>query len=258
MGALRVTILGSGTCVPSLERSASAVLVEADDTVILLDAGVGTMRRLLEAGITIDRITHLFFSHLHPDHTGEFVPLLFALKYPELTRRSGKLTIAGGKGFKAFHDGLGQVYGDWIDLGEDMVEILEITDSEPAVHSFGSFDITTLPMNHIASSLGYRITVPEGIAIVFTGDTDYCENAVELARDADLLICESSLPDEMKAPGHLTPSLAGKIATEAGVEHLVLTHFYPHCDRVDIEGQCRRTYDGDLALARDLMSIELS
>lgn len=255
---MRVTILGSGTCVPSLERSSSAVLVEIDGAVVLFDAGAGTMRRLLEAGITIDRITHLFFSHLHPDHTGEFVPLLFALKYPEMIRRSRELIIAGGKGFRDFHEGLGRVYGHWIDLGDDQMKIIEIADSDAATLSFGSFDITALPMNHIESSLGFRITVPEGISVVFTGDTDFCANAVELARGADLLICEASLPDDLKVPGHLTPSLAGRIATEAGVRHLVLTHFYPECDRVDMEQQCRQNYEGDLALARDLMSIELS
>jgi ribonuclease BN (tRNA processing enzyme) len=57
--------------------------------------------------------------------------------------------------------------------------------------------------------------------------------------------------------GHLTPSLAGDIATRAGVKKLVLTHFYPECDQANIEQECRKTYDGPLVLAEDLMRIEI-
>jgi len=90
---------------------------------------------------------------------------------------------------------------------------------------------------------------------VYSGDTDFSNNLVTLANEADLLICESALPDELKANGHLTPSLAGKTAAMANVKKLILTHFYPECDEVDIEKQCRKTYGGELILAEDLMKI---
>ena len=57
--------------------------------------------------------------------------------------------------------------------------------------------------------------------------------------------------------GHLTPSLAGEIASAARVKKLVLTHFYPECDRADISDQCRKTYSGPLILAEDLMRINV-
>ncbi|MCD4778692.1 MAG: hypothetical protein K8R12_06930, partial [Desulfobacterales bacterium] len=63
------------------------------------------------------------------------------------------------------------------------------------------------------------------------------------------------LPDELKVKGHLTPSLAGKIATMANVKKLMLIHFYPECDEVDIEKQCRKTYSNKLILAEDFMKI---
>jgi ribonuclease BN (tRNA processing enzyme) len=93
--------------------------------------------------------------------------------------------------------------------------------------------------------------------VVYSGDTDYSDNLVYLAKDSDLLICESALPDQLKVDGHLTPSLAGKIATRANVKKLVLTHFYPECDQADIEKECRKTYSGPLVLAEDLLKIEL-
>jgi ribonuclease BN (tRNA processing enzyme) len=93
--------------------------------------------------------------------------------------------------------------------------------------------------------------------VVYTGDTDYCESIIDLAKDADLLICECALPDKLRAPGHLTPSLAGKLATKASVGNLVLTHFYPECEKADIAAECRKSYDGQLILAEDLMELEI-
>jgi len=73
MSDVKITILGSGTCVPSLKRSSCSVLVETGGSKLVFDMGTGTMRRLLESGVTIGEISHIFFSHFHPDHTGELV-----------------------------------------------------------------------------------------------------------------------------------------------------------------------------------------
>jgi len=83
----RVTILGSGTCVPSLTRSACAVLLETSGSRLLFDLGPGTMRRLLEAGVTIEEIDWIVLSHFHPDHSAELAPYLFASRYGDEPRR---------------------------------------------------------------------------------------------------------------------------------------------------------------------------
>lgn len=254
---VKVTILGSGTCVPSLVRSAPSVLVTIDDRNLIFDMGAGTIRRLLEKGRHISEISHIFFSHFHPDHTSDLVPFIFASKYPKNRRRNNPITLVGASGFADFYDRLKGVYGDWIDLGEGMMDIIELNNSSPDCLSLGCADIRTLPMAHIKSSIGYRLETPEGSSVVYTGDTDFDRNVIELARDADLLVCESAYPDSMKAAGHLTPSMAGHIASEAKVKHLVLTHLYPECDHADIEGECRKTYKGPLTLARDLLEIGL-
>jgi len=112
-------------------------------------------------------------------------------------------------------------------------------------------------MNHREESIGYRIIDSDDRTIVYTGDTDTTENLVSLAAGADLLICESAMPDEKRVPGHPTPSLAGEMASRAQVKKLVLTHLYPECDQVDLRTQCRRTYQGPLVIAEDLMRIDL-
>ncbi|MFB3926741.1 MAG: MBL fold metallo-hydrolase, partial [Syntrophales bacterium] len=101
---IKITILGSGTGVPSLKRSACSVLMEIETDKLLFDLGAGTMRRLLEAGLSITQVTYLFFSHLHPDHTGEFASFLFATKYFE--SRNIPLVACGAKGLEEFYSRL--------------------------------------------------------------------------------------------------------------------------------------------------------
>ncbi|MCU0584617.1 MAG: MBL fold metallo-hydrolase [Desulfobacterales bacterium] len=254
---LKVTILGSGTCVPSLTRSACSVLIEAGGRKWLFDCGPGTLRRLLEAGVQIFDVDYLCFSHLHPDHTADLVPLLFATKYPDGVRRRRRLTVVAGRGFADFFGRLRNAYGDWIMIGDDMFTVLEMATDRRDARELDGRRIETAPMNHTPQSIAFRITGPAGRSVVYSGDTDTTENLIDLARNADLLICESAFPESHSVPGHLTPARAGEIAARARVGRLVLTHFYPVCDLADVEAECRRTYDGPLLLARDLMQIEV-
>ena len=254
---LSVTILGSGTCVPSLKRSSCSVLMKAGDNILLFDSGAGTMRRLLEAGIEIYDVSFVFFSHFHPDHTGELASFLFSNKYPDEGRRRIPLTLAAGRGFLKFFENLKGVYGHWIEPNPGLLSIVEFDTIRGDAHRYENFSVETQPMEHNPESIAYRITGSGGASVVYSGDTDFSDNLITLSKNADLLICESALPDELKVKGHLTPSQAGEIASRANVGKLILTHFYPECDGADIEKECRKTYAGPLILAEDLMEIEL-
>lgn len=257
LNKLSVTILGSGTCVPSLKRSSCSVLMRTDDNILLFDSGAGTMQRLLETGIEIFDVSFIFYSHFHPDHTSELVPFLFSNKYPDGSRRKRSLTLLAGNGFLKFYENLKFVYGHWIELNPDLLNIIELDNTNHDMRQFDDFKVESLPMEHNPESIAYRITGSGGKSVVYSGDTDFSDNLVILSKDADLLICESALPDELKVKGHLTPSLAGEIAKRANVRKLVLTHFYPECDQVDMEKECRKTYSGPLVLAEDLMTIDI-
>lgn len=256
-GEIAVTILGSGTCVPSLRRSSCSVLMAIAEQKLLFDSGAGTMRRLLEAQTNIFEISFIFYSHFHPDHTGEFVPFLFANKYPDGTKRRIPITVVAGRGFFDFYAKLKQAYGHWITLAPGLFNILELDNSAHDVREFVGFTLESLPVKHNEESLAYKITTSGGKSVVYSGDTGFSENLITLSENADLLICESALPNGFNVEGHLTPSQAGEIASRARVRKLVLTHFYPECDQVDLEKQCRQTYAGPLILAEDLMTIEL-
>jgi ribonuclease BN (tRNA processing enzyme) len=254
---ITITILGSGTCVPSLRRSSCSVLMATGGRQLLFDCGAGTMHRLLQAGTTIFDLDAVLFSHLHPDHSGELVALLFATKYPDNTRRHKPLRLAAGRGFSDFFQKLQAVYGHWIELDPGSLVIEEFDTVAPDSRGFGAAGVETRPMAHNPESVAYRVNGPGGRSVVYSGDTDVTDELVALSRGADLLICEAALPDEMRVPGHLTPALAGEIAARAGVERLLLTHFYPECDAADAFAQCRRVWSGPLTLAEDLMQIDL-
>ncbi|MCZ7626508.1 MAG: MBL fold metallo-hydrolase [Candidatus Methylomirabilis sp.] len=79
---MQLTILGSGTAIPSLTRGSPGLLIEVAGSSLLCDGGAGTRPRPLRAGIVATELDRVFYTHLHPDHTGDLVPLLFALRNP--------------------------------------------------------------------------------------------------------------------------------------------------------------------------------
>ena len=159
----------------------------------------------------------------------------------------------GGPGLHHLLNGLKQVFGMWI-VPEGYPFYLHEAKGKI---TFGNLVLRTLPLTHSESSIAFRIESPEDKVIVYSGDTDYCENIVELAKEAGLLILECSLPEEMKVEGHLFPSLAGRIARESLCKRLLLTHFYPPCDEQDPAREVAKEFAGEIILAEDLMEIEV-
>jgi ribonuclease BN (tRNA processing enzyme) len=251
--SMEIAILGSGTCVPSLKRGSPGLILRIGERVLLFDSGTGTIERMLKRGITYLDLDVVLYTHTHPDHTADLVPLVFACKYGEPPRRRN-LPIIGGRGFKTYFQGIQGVYGRWLQPDLFQIPITEVYDD---ILDYDLFRVIAKPMYHLPESVGYRIESHDGKSMAFSGDTDYCPNLVELARDVDVLVIESALPDEMKADGHLTPSLAGRIGREANCKKMVLTHLYPVCDTVDIAAQCKREYQGEVLIAEDLMEISI-
>ena len=249
---IQLQILGSGTCVPSLERSASAALVSLGETRILVDAGPGTMGQLLRAGVAIDQVDWILFTHFHPDHCSEWVPFLFSTKYPEFNRTK-PLHVAGGEGLVYHYEQLCSIHGSNIQLPSAFFSLLEL--GESGEFMAGEVAVEFVAVNHKPESRAFRFSDGAGGSIVYSGDTDYSRALVDLASGADLFVLEASTPDGEKVPGHLVPSLAGDMAEQARVGRVVLTHLYPACDAVDIKAQCQSYFSGPVTVAQDLMVV---
>lgn len=247
---MEIIILGSGTGIPSLKRGAPGLVVRIGREVLLFDSGPGTLDRMLRVGIDYRKLDYIFYSHFHPDHVADLVPFLFACKYHSAPRKK-PLKIFGPKGLQNLYFNLLEVYGEWITPVKYLVEIKEL-DGNP--YKGKGWIIYNKPLMHTDYSIGYRIE-KNGKSVVYSGDTDYCKEIVELARNSDLLILECSFPERYRIKGHLTPKLAGRVARESGTKHLVLTHLYPVCDRYNILSGCRKEFKGKVTVAKDLYEI---
>lgn len=247
---MEIIILGSGTGVPSLKRGAPGLVIRIGREILLFDSGPGTLNRLLKVGIDYKRLDYIFYTHFHPDHFAELVPFLFACKYHSSPRKK-PLIIIGPKGIGNLYFNLLEVYGEWITPVKYTVEIKEIN-VEPFIGK--GWRIYSKPLRHTDPSIGYRIE-KDNKSIVYSGDTDYCPEIVELAKNSDLFILECSFPERYRVKGHLTPRLAGKIGRESGCKRLVLTHIYPICDKYKILPECKKEYKGKITLAKDLLRI---
>ena len=114
--------------------------------------------------------------------------------------------------------------------------------------------VKSAPTNHIDGSLAFRLEAGSR-SLVYSGDTDESDSLVALAQGADLLVLEAANP--IKIPGHLTPTEAGRLAARAGVRRLLLTHFYPPCDEVDVVALAAREFSGEILRAEDGLRVDL-
>jgi ribonuclease BN (tRNA processing enzyme) len=253
---MEVTILGSGTASPSLERNASGVAVRCSGLLIAVDMGPGTMRRMCEAGIDWKRVDAILITHFHPDHVSDLVPFLFASNYAYGPVRHESFYLVGPQGLDQMYQALVGVYDGWIVPTGNRLVIEELHDGAPNFTGLNRVLVRSVHSSHTPSSRAYRIEA-DGVAVTITGDTDVSDGIVELAQGTDILICECSMPEGRKIPGHLVPSEAGLMAQKAGVGKLVLTHFYPPCEEADVVAQAAAAFSGEIVKARDLMVIRL-
>lgn len=228
------------------------MIVKIGNQNLLFDTGPGVVRKLLEIGITYHDIDCIFYTHFHTDHTLDLASFLFAAKYA-LSLRTKELTIIGPKGLEEFYNGFLNLYGDVIRPEAYRVNLNETGEGEL---KFEAYKIITRRMQHSPESLGYRIE-SNGKVLVYSGDSDVCENIVELGQGADVLILECSFPDEMKVQGHLVPSEAAEIAKACNCKRLLLSHLYPVCHEDEIVRQTKKEFKGTISVAWDLMRLSV-
>ena len=276
MNQMKITMLGTGSPRPDLERSEPSQLLSVGDQHILIDCGEGTTAQLMKANIPPENINYLFMTHLHSDHIFGYGQ--FLLGGWGLGRR--ELTIVGPKGMKHFHDTIINLFHEDIAYRTSLgrpgngvldVKIIEI-DSPGEIKTNLSLVITAAQMVHNVLTYGYRFETTDEV-VVISGDTAPTPAIVELAEGADLLVIDAALAPtavyqntnnpELKRiwenlqKEHCTPAQAGEIAQRAGVKKLVLTHFLPNIDEAETLKEARRTYNGELIIGQDLQVVQV-
>lgn len=261
---MKVTILGSGTIIPSVERSCSSYLLRSGALTLLLDCGPGTLRRLGEFGIAPTEIDAIVLSHFHLDHVADLFPILMARWLGE-SASEHEIALIGPVGLRRYID-------LWMSIDAELRELTEpwLAAYRFDTREFGGIDLPwggetqldTVRLKagvtpHTASSVCYRIADESGKVLFYSGDTDYTEEILPLAQDADLAIMECSLPESAKVDGHLTPALAGRLAEKSAVRQLVLTHFYSAVFEENLSKLVSNAYSGKVNLARDGETIAI-
>ena len=251
---VELIVIGSGTGVPSLRRGSPALAVRVAGRVLLLDLGAGTLRSMLRQGLNFNQIDILALSHRHPDHVGDLVPFLFATRYALGYTRRQPFWLLAARGFAGFLERLKSAFGDWLEPPAGLLQLRELSPDGPDEAAWEGLRIKSAPTNHIDGSLAFRLEAGSR-SLVYSGDTDESDSLVALAQGADLLALEAANP--IKIPGHLTPTEAGRLAARAGVRRLLLTHFYPPCDEVDVVALAAREFSGEILRAEDGLRVDL-
>ena len=209
--ALAVTFLGTRDGARSPRTNTSSQLVERGDVGLLVDAGLGATRQLLQAGVRPADLEGLLLTHWHPDHVGGLVPLLRR----RWTARAPRLPVFGPSPPRV----LAPLVRHGIDL----------TPARPgqAVQLAG-FTCTPFATVHGPPSCGWVLEDPDGRRIAIAGDTRPVPGVVEAVRGVDVLVYEATFAahhaERAVQSGHSTATEAGTLAAEAGVGALVLTH----------------------------------
>lgn len=252
---MKLTTIGTGGVFPKTDRRQSCAAIETNGETIVFDLGNGAVRGLLRAGLDPLSIDRLFITHLHPDHTSDIPALLFSMNYGMAEERTKPLRISGPRPFGEFLGSLKNVWGEWIEP-DFPVEVSELPVEAGHRMELPDGTLSWAPAEHNPESIAYRLD-SGGASLVYTGDTEYAESIVELARGADTLLIECSAPDDAPIPGHLTPSSVAKIAAEAGVGRVVLTHLFPPVLELDLAAEVGKNFDGEIVVSGDGMKLEV-
>lgn len=279
---VKVTLLGTGGPAADKGRHECCTLVSVGDEQILIDAGRGAAVQLGRAGVELGCVNPILLTHHHLDHLAELATLIRMSRFE--TERAIRIIgppdteaivsqLLEGPFAKSF--AADQAYDRWRHGADAPLPRVQAQDvMSGSVLDFGRWTLRAGEVEHgqqllgIADwwhCLGYRIDA-DGKTLVVSGDSTYTQGLVELARDADVLVqacywAESEVADKRDAADaeHFFASagIAGRIAADAGVGKLVLTHFGPSARVGEMEGDARLHYEGPIVIGEDLLAISL-
>lgn len=216
---MKLTIIWSWTCVPSLERSSQSNLVEIWDKKILVDCWPWTLRQLEKSWNSYKDIDIIAISHYHNDHIWELSWILQALSRTPWYDRKKTLTLLWPLWFKDYcKNSLN------LKTRENTFEI-QIQEISNKINNI-LYSIESYKTIHCKESIAYKFT-ENWKNLVITWDTDYDEWLIKFSENVDLLVIECSFTNEDKVPWHLSSWECWKIWKNANVEKMILNHIYP-------------------------------
>src|SRR5438132_788139 len=280
----RILLLGTKggpTLSSNSGRSNSSTLILINDVPYLIDCGYGVSRQLISAGVALNRLRYIFITHHHSDHNLEYGPLLYNAW---LTSNPIKIDAYGPTG-------LLKLTRDFFEYEKFDIETRIVDEGATdlrklvAVHEFDrpgvvmqndDVKVTSFRVRHppITQSFAYRFDAKD-VSVVISGDTAYFPPLADFAKGADVLIHEAmylpAIEKLIKQEGgkqrlrqhlmaaHTATEDVGRIAAQAGVKTLVLSHLVPGDDPSITDEQwsegARKYFKGRIIVGKDLMEI---
>ena len=215
---MKLTILGSGTVVPSGTRNSAGYFVELPEARIMLDCGAGTLHALARYELPWQRMTHLFISHFHVDHVGEMASLFFAFRYGMKNEREEPFSIIGPPGLERVMDGLRMAFGAKLFEPRFPVGVRLLNPGEHLELGSGA-TLAVAKTPHNEESLAVRIE-SGGRVLCYTGDTAFSDDLAQFFNNADVLVSECSFREPREGVPHLSISQVARLASQAEVAKL--------------------------------------
>jgi len=247
----RIYLLGTGSAVP-IKRGLPCNVLRVDSDLYIFDVGESCQQRMLHMGLGLVKVKAVFITHMHGDH---YLGLFGLLQSMHLLDKRDSIEVVAPK---ALIDLLGYMIEGKLLKPTYSLQLSPLKSGE--VYSDSKISVYAFPVDHIPDSYGYEIRLRSGRRIVYSGDTAYCEKIAEVAESADLLIHESTFIsrdwEEAVAEKHSTASDAARIAREARVKQLVLTHVSPRYSSEEIFFDAFRFFKSTV-VAEDYMALYL-
>ncbi|MEU7199561.1 ribonuclease Z [Streptomyces sp. NPDC045470] len=295
MSVREFVVLGTASQVPTRHRNHNGYVLRWDGEGIMFDPGEGTQRQMLRAGVAAHDLHRLCVTHFHGDHSLGLAGVIQRINLDRVPHPvTAHYPASGQRFFDRLR--YATAYRETVRLGEEPVAadgvlartpsyVLEARKVSHPVESFGYRLVEPDGRRMLPERLAARgITGPDvgrlqregelngvtldevsevrrGQRFAFVMDTRLCDGVHALAEGCDLLVIESTFLDEDERlaadHGHLTAGQAARVAADAGVRHLVLTHFSQrYADPSEFERQARAAgFAGELTVARDLMRV---
>jgi len=243
---MKITFLGKYGGYPGKDSATSSFLLESNGFHLLVDCGSGVLSKV-QSYVDLKDLDACILSHYHHDHIADVGVLQYAmLVETKLGNRTKPFPIYGHKRDAKFDELTHDIYteGREISVGK--------------TSNIGPFSLSFCETIHPAYCLAMKIQA-SGQTILYTADTEWKDDLVVFAKNADVLISEASIYKEQfgMVKGHLTGEEAGKLAEQAGVKQLLLTHLPHYGEQEKLVEEAKQGYSGPVQLVNPSMVIDL-